>query len=309
MKLPEKPLPWQVGLILVVGILAVSTSAIFIRLAIEAAQASGVGFSVFLAASRLAIATLILLPSWHKLYQTPISWRSFSYAAAAGLCLALHFATWITSLSFTSIAASTTLVTTNPIWVTILSWLWLHQKTTRLTVAGIAIAVAGSIFIALEDANAIHAGSNPLLGDALALMGAIMASLYLLLGRQAQRQGLGISSYIAVAYTTAAVVLIPFSLLAGSSYFGYPSVVYLYILLMAVFPQIVGHTSFNWALRWISPTLVTLMILFEPVGASFLGFLIFGEVPSPFVLLGAVVLLAGVATAVIGAKDSRETES
>lgn len=125
-----------------------------------------------------------------------------------------------------------------------------------------------------------------------------MVSLYLLLGREAQRRGLGIGSYVAVAYTTGALVLLPLPLIFGVNYVGYPVAVYLYILCMAVASQVVGHTTINWAVRWISPTLVTLAILFEPVGSSFLGYLIFEELPGLLVLVGAVVLLSGVAIAV-----------
>ena len=296
------PQKWQVGLILVIGVLAVSTSAIFVRLSIEAANLSGVGFSLFLAASRLTLAALLLLPAWRNLKQVRASRSAYYYAAAAGFCLALHFAAWITSLSFTSIAASTSLVTTNPVWVAIISRFWFKEKLSKQTIAGIAVALLGGIFIALGDTDTVNAGSNPLLGDGLALMGAWMVSSYLLLGREAQQRGLNIGIYITIAFTVAALVLLPFPLIFRTSYSGYPSLVYLYILAMAIVPQLLGHTSFNWAVRWVSPTLVTLVVLFEPVGASFLGFLLFGEVPGVFVLIGAVVLLVGVAVAVLGNK-------
>lgn len=128
-------------------------------------------------------------------------------------------------------------------------------------------------------------------------MGSWLVSFYVLLGSQAQRWGLSLGSYIGVAYTTAALVLLPIPLGFGSGYFGYPGAVYLYILLMAIICQLVGHTSFNWALGSISPTLVTLSILFEPICASFLGWWIFAEVPSFSVWLGGLVLLTGVAIA------------
>jgi drug/metabolite transporter (DMT)-like permease len=300
MKILKQPLPWQVGLVLVAGVFAVSTAAIFIRLAIASAGVRGVGFSLFLSASRLAIASLLLLPAWRNLKPSQLSPGALRYAAAAGICLAAHFATWITSLSFTSIAASTTLVTTNPVWVALLCWLWFKEKLTRLTVVGIGVAFVGGVLIALGDTGAVSAGNNPPLGNFLALVGAWMASLYFLLGREAQRRGLGIGSYVVVAYSTGALVLLPLPLIVGSNYVGYPVAVYAYILLMAVLSQVVGHTTLNWAVRWISPTLVTLAILFEPVGSSFFGYLIFNEVPGLLVLVGAGVLLSGVAIAISG---------
>ena len=303
MRILDQPLKWQVGLILVVGVFAVSTAAIFIRLTMDAAGVSGVGFSLFVSASRLAIASLLLLPAWRNLQPSQLSPGALRYAIAAGICLAVHFGTLITSLSFTSIAVSTTLVTTNPVWVALFSWLWFKEKPTKLTILGIGVAFMGGVLIASGDVGVVSAASNPLVGNVLALAGAWMASLYFLLGREAQQRGLGIGSYVVVAYSIGALVLLPLPLIFGTSYSGYPVAVYLYILLMAVASQVVGHTTLNWAVRWISPTLVTLAILFEPVSSSFLGYLIFNEVPGLLVLVGAVVLLGGVAIAVFGARE------
>jgi drug/metabolite transporter (DMT)-like permease len=274
MKILKQPLQWQVGLILLAGVFAVSTAAIFIRLAMQANASTGVrgvGFSLFLAASRLAIASLLLLPAWRNLRATQLSPGALRYAGAAGVCLALHFATWITSLSLTSIAASTTLVTTNPVWVAIISWLWFKEKPTKLTILGIGVALIGGVLIALGDQAGVNVGSNPLLGNSLALVGALLVSLYLLFGREAQRRGLGIGTYVAIAYSAGAIILLPLPLLFGSTYVGYPVAVYLYILLMAIAAQVLGHTTINWAMRWISPTFVTLAILFEPVSTWIAG--------------------------------------
>lgn len=297
-----KPPSWLIWLVLTIGVFAISTSAILIRLTSLSANMSGVGFSLVMAASRITIAALLLVPAWPKIRRQSLQPGAILYASAAGVCLAAHFAIWITSLSYTSIAASTTLVTTNPIWVALLSWLWLKETPTRQTVIGIVVAMAGGLTIGLADISGATTGSNPLLGNFLALMGAWTASLYMVLGHQAQNRGFGIGSYIVVAYTIAAVVLLPIPLVSGVGYTGYPGLVYFYLLLMALLPQLIGHTSFNWAVRWRSPTLVTLAILFEPVGASFLGYLLFAEVPSIIVLVGAIVLLVGVAIAAIGSR-------
>ena len=292
-----KPKSWQVIIILAVGVLAASTSAIFIRLAMAAAGKQGVGFSLFLAASRLSMATLILLPTWRKIKTTDVNSKAYHYAIAAGICLAFHFATWISSLAFTSIAASTTLVTTNPIWVALLSRFWFKEQLSRQTILGIFIALIGGMAIALGDGNTGNSYTNPILGDVLALIGAWMVSLYFLLGSQAQKQGLSLQNYSAIVYAIAAIILLPLPVFVGNSYLGYPSRVYVYILLMAIVPQLIGHTSFNWSLRWIPATFVTLSILFEPIGASFLGFVVFAEIPSFWVLVGGSILLSGVAIA------------
>jgi drug/metabolite transporter (DMT)-like permease len=175
--------PLRLTLVLTIGILSVSTAAILIRLATNVSGASGVGFSLVIAASRLSIAALFLVPTWRSFQ--PTSPSAIKYAIGAGVSLAVHFATWISSLSYTSIAASTTLVTTNPLWVALLSWFWFREKPTRATFWGIGIAMIGGILIGLD--NTSQDGANPLLGNGLAIVGAWAASLYLLLGREAQR--------------------------------------------------------------------------------------------------------------------------
>lgn len=282
--------------VLAVGVLAVSTSAVLIRLTTAAAGVSDVGFSLAVAAARLSLAAIALLPNWRQIPQS--SPAALRYAGFAGLALGLHFAIWIVSLSYTSIAASTTLVTTNPIWVALIVWRWSGEKPSKTTFLGIAIALLGGIVISLAASQTV--GSNPLLGNGLAIVGAWAASCYLLLGREAQRRGLSLGSYVTVAYSVAAIALLPLPFLFQTAYFGYPRETYLYIGLMALLPQLVGHTSFNWAVGQLSPTIVTLVLLLEPVGATLLALALFREVPGWQVLIGAIVLLVGVAIAILG---------
>jgi drug/metabolite transporter (DMT)-like permease len=304
MQIWQAPKPWQVGLVLIVGVIGISTASIFVRLAFAAVpEVSSVGFSLVLSAARLTISAILLLPAWHHLRSSLPSRTSVYYALVAGICLALHFATWITSLAFTSIAAASTLVSSTPIWVALLSWLWLREKLSLITLIGIGLALVGSIVIALGSSGVDAVASNRLLGNFLALLGAWMYSLYLLLGRKAQQEGLGLGSYIAIAYTTGALILLPLPGIFGASYTGYPLIVYVYILLIAIFSQMIGHTSLNWGMRWLSPTFVTLATLFEPVGASFLAYFLLDELPGRLTLLGAASLLVGVACAIVGARQ------
>lgn len=283
--------------VLLLGILAISFGSILVRLALRASGDESLAFSLVMSAGRLALAALLLAPGWRR----PVRGEGVLWALGAGAFLALHFAFWITSLSYTSVAASTALVTTNPVWVTLLGWLLFRERPTPLTLLGVGVALSGGLLIGLGDARG-DGGKNPLLGDLLALLGAVAVSFYFLLGREAQRRGLSTLEYIRLAYTMAALLLLPLPYLFGGGYGGYSPSVYLYILLMAAIPQLIGHTSFNWATRYIPPVLVTLAILFEPVGASLLAFLLFGEVPGPLVLLGALVLLVGVGLAVLGGR-------
>ncbi|MDJ0511485.1 MAG: DMT family transporter [Crocosphaera sp.] len=303
----RSPYFWQVSLVLIMGVFSVSSTAIFIRLALEAAGELGLEFSLFLSASRLIIASLFLVPVWPKTLKNKVNSSAYYYAIGAGVCLAFHFVFWITSLSFTSIAASTTLVTTHPIWVAIMSWIFFQERPQKITLLGITVAFLGGVLIALGGGQEINSYSQPLLGNSLALMGGVLVSFYLILGREAQKQGLQISSYSAIVYTTAALLLFPTPFIFGSGYNNYPQPVYLYVLLMAIFSQLIGHTSINWSLRWLSTPLVTLAILFEPVGSSILGFLIFQEVPSIFVFIGAFFILVGVILAVISSQDKNKS--
>jgi drug/metabolite transporter (DMT)-like permease len=250
---------------------------------------------------------LILLPQlW--LSGKPIPWhnrRAIGTAAAAGIALTLHFATWVSSLSYTSIATSSVLVTTTPIWTALFCGLVLREPIPRQTLLGIAVAFGGGILIAADNVPTIAHG-QPLLGNGLALLGAITGTAYLLLGRSAQQQGLITHHYILLAYGVAAAVLLPLPILLGTPYLGYPIATYGWFLLIAIVPQLLGHTSFNWAMRHIAPTLVTLAILAEPIGASILGYLIFHEVPSMQMLQGCGLILLGIAIASLVRPKSKD---
>lgn len=288
----------QVWLILILGVLAVSTASIFIRLAMGAAGESGLGFSIFLSATRLSFASLVLAPTWRNIAGLKLQKSAYFYAIAAGIALALHFSLWISSLSFISVAASTSLVTTNPIWVALISWFWFGEKLPRRTVFGIGFGIIGSVLVASGDRSDVVMQGSPLLGALLALAGSWMVSFYFLFGREAQKRGLMIRHYATIAYTTAACLLLPLPIFWGISYWDYSLEVYGYILAMTAIAQLFGHTSLNWAIRWLSPVIVTLLILFEPIVASILSFFILGEIPSLLVIYGGCLIFLGVAIAI-----------
>jgi drug/metabolite transporter (DMT)-like permease len=297
----------KIFFVLAIGVSAASTAAIFVRLGYAAGEGlDDVGLGLAMAALRLTFAAMILSPLWYRTRRESPQPRAYLFAVGAGIFLAIHFASWIPAFAFTSIAASTTIATSSPIWVAILLWLWRSEVPTRMTMAGIAIAISGAIVLALGDATGAGAGPNPLLGDGLALIAALAFSFYFLMGQEAQRRGVSTTRYVAVVYAIGAVVLLPVPLMASPSYGELPGMVIFYGLMLALVPQLIGHTSFNWAVNWITPTIVTLVILLEPVGSTILGVFIFGEVPGLIVLGGAVILLAGVAVAVYGRRDQPE---
>lgn len=276
--------------VLAVAIVAISGAAVFIRYA----EAPG----VVVAAWRMAIAALVLAPiTWRALRRTPLTPATRWPTAAAGILLAIHFAAWISSLSYTSVAASVALVSTTPLWVALLGWAFLRRAPTLSVLLGVLLAVAGGAVIAFGDfVGAAPAGTadQPLLGDALALIGAVAMAGYLLLGRTAQRRGLGIDAYAGVAYAVAAICLLPLPGLLGFSYLDYPPATFGWILALALVPQLVGHTGINFAMRHLDATRVATATLLEPVGAALLAVLLFAEVPGTVTVIGALTLLAGV---------------
>jgi len=285
-----EPSRHRAALVLAVAIVAISGAAVFIRLA----EAPG----VVVAAWRMLIAALLLAPlAVRALRRRPAAPGSLRPTVLAGVLLGIHFATWISSLSYTTVAASVSLVATTPLWVALMGWAFLRRTPSLSVLLGVLLAVAGGAVIAFGDLVGATAGVGapaPLLGDALALVGAIALAGYLLLGRVAQHRGLTIDAYAGMAYAVAAVVLLPLPAIFGLSYLGYPAATFGWILALALVPQLIGHTGINYAMRHIDPTRVATAALLEPVGAALLALALFAEVPSPVTLLGATVVLLGV---------------
>lgn len=287
--------PWLPYAVLFAAVLIASSSSIMIRLL---GRSYGVP-AITTAAGRLALAALILAPlalgrAGGELRRLPR--RALLLALASGVFLAMHFASWVSSLDYTSVASSAVLVTTTPIWVGLAGFALFRERLGRAALVGIALTLAGSALIALSDGGGAAGGANPLLGDALALLGAITVTGYLLIGR-ALRSTMSILAYIWLVYTSAALVLLATMLLSGQTLLGYPWPVYLLLLGLAVGPQLLSHTSFTWALKYLSAAFIAVAILGEPVGSALLAWALLGEGFAPLQLIGFVVLLAGIVVA------------
>lgn len=274
-------------LILVIALIAVSGAAVFVRLADAP--------SLVVAAWRMLIAAGVLLPwTLRALRRTPMRAEHWRPTLLAGVLLGIHFATWISSLSFTSVAASVALVSTTPMWVVLLAWIFMQRIPTLSVLFGVLLAVAGGAVIAFGGVSGSESSSNALLGDGLAVIGAVAIAGYLLLGRSVQRQGLPLAAFIGVAYAVAALLLLPLPAIAGWSYVDYSSVTFLYLVLLALVPQLIGHTGIQYAMAHLEPIRVSTAVLMEPVGAALFAWLLFTEVPSAITALGATILLLGV---------------
>jgi drug/metabolite transporter (DMT)-like permease len=219
-------------------------------------------------------------------------------AVLSGACLAAHFATWITSLQYTSVASSAALVATTPLWVGIVARVWFKEALNRYRIIGMALTIAGSIGIAVSDQTA-SVGTNPLLGNLLAIVGAISGSAYFLLGR-GLRSDIPLLHYIWMTYGAAALVLLVAALGFGYTTVPAAGMTWLVLIGLALGPQLLGHTSINYAMRHLSALLVTIALLGEPVGSAILAFVLFQEQVAPLQVVGLVGLLLGIAVTAVG---------
>lgn len=282
--------PFPPVLALVVGVLAASTASPIIRLAQAEVN------SLAIAAWRLTLASLILAPitlATRRDELRNLARGDWLLMVGSGVLLAVHFATWISSLAYTSVAASVVLVSTSPLFVGLGSYLLLKERLSRSLVIGLIVAIAGSIIIGLDG---LGEGTHRMTGDLLALAGALSVAGYFLVGRRL-RARLSLLAYVFPVYSVAAVTLMAVASLARVPLSGYPSLHWLWLLLLALGPQITGHSSLNWALRHLPATYVTLAVLGEPIGSSVLAWLILREVPSLLTLIGGAVVLVGIAIA------------
>ena len=280
--------------VLIIGIISISLSAIFIRMCSDMPSLS-------IAVFRLTIASLILISIafFKKVELKSIEKKDLLLMVLGGFFLAFHLISWITSLKFTSVANSVALVTTNPIFVGLFSVLLLKNKLEKEIVIGIVLSVLGSFLISRGYSGASIETTNHVLGDMLAVLGAIFASGYILIG-SIVRERVETFEYILVIYTITSVILIVITLFASFTFMkgqnvftGFSVKSYLFVFLLAVVSQLLGHTSFNYVLKFLKPDFVAIIILGEPIGASIFAYLIFGETVSLVQLVGmAFIFLA-----------------
>ena len=288
---------------LMTGILAVSTASIFIKFA----QHNGAP-SIVIAAFRMTLAALGLAPLALTRYRSELRQLTRSewlLALLSGTFLALHFAVWITSLQYTSVASSVVLVTTTPLWVALASPLVLRERVGVGTYIGLALALAGGTVVGLSDSctwqngaltcpsASVFFGGTAFLGDFLALAGAWMAAGYMLVGRKL-RAKIELVPYIFVVYGMASILLIAIMFGMGESPLGLSPITYVWLALLGLVPQLLGHSVFNWALKYVPASLVSVTLLGEPVGSTVLAYFLLQETPGWIKLVGAALILVGI---------------
>lgn len=278
-------------LLIVVGILAVSTAAILIKSALPFASPIAVAFHRLFFSAIIAILIFSFTKTKEKLHFDP---RLIGTLSLSGLLLALHFALWIWSLDLVSVNSSVIFVTTSPLWVGFLSPLVLKEKVPNRFYVGVLFAFMGGLLIAILGNN--NGGSNTLPGLLMALLSAWMVAGYLLVGRKVAKR-MSTELYVSIVYSIAAVVLGFFLLIIEKGLPTYPPRIYLIFLLLALVPQTLGHTSMNKALTRLPAWIVSLALLFEPIGSSILAILFLKELPSAVEIAGGILILFGLGIA------------
>jgi len=327
----QRAIPSRVLLVIVAGLLAISSAAILIK----SAQAEHIP-SLVVAAGRLGLSALLLTPfalggyrfrilppdtprpipsgSVDASKQVILTRRDLGLILAAGLFLAVHFATWVTSLEYTSVLLSVVFVTTGPIWVAIMEVVWLRTSLPRSVVYGLALAILGGMIVGLgtvlTSSSATQAAplDQLVIGAVLSLAGAVTFAAYITIGRRL-RASIPIIPYIWLIYSVAGIALLLGVLVTRQSLVGYSSLGYLLLLGLAIFPQLIGHSSMNYAVGYLPATLVSTMAQLEPVGSAILAFVILHETPLPVQIVGSAVILIGVLVATLSPRPSSSETS
>lgn len=274
-------------IMIVVGLLGVSMSAIFVRLS-DAPSAVTAGFRLLWTVLLMTPVTLIKPEPRKELLQ--LDKKTVLLCAVSGVFLAVHFVLWFESLQHTSVASSGVIVCTEVIWVSLGYCLFMGGRLSLKAMATIAVSLVGSAIIALSDSGT---GGRHLYGDILSLLSAMAIAVYILIGR-AVRKTVSNTVYTYVVYSVSAVTLVAISLAQGHHLFGYGWSAVIVGLLLAVFSTIMGHSVFNWCLKYFSPSFVSASKLAEPVIASVIAIFLFGEIPGPWQIVGGIIIIGGV---------------
>jgi drug/metabolite transporter (DMT)-like permease len=248
-------------------------------------------------------AALVLTGEWRDWKH--LTARDTSLAVAAGVCLALHFWTWIASIHLTTIAASVTLVSLQPAFIVAISAVFLRETPTRRQLGGILIAILGAVVIASPDWRVSQDAtvSNAMLGNLLATSAAVTGAIYYSIGRHL-RARYGIWAYVGLAYSACFLTILVAAAVTSVALTPQPPRELAIFAGLAIGPMLLGHTGMNWALKYLPAYVVNLTVLGEPVGATLLGALIpaIAQVPSIITLIGGAVVLGGVVVAASGKK-------
>jgi len=242
---------------------------------------------------RMALAAIILaIPSTARTIRTlrTLNRKQIGLLFLSGFVLGLHFATWVTSLFYTTISNSIILVSTNPVFVLIMERLFFKEKVPVRSVIGMSAAMLGMLVISGGD---ISLGREYIIGDILAVIGAVCVAVYLIIGRTL-RSHIDNLSYTFPVYSAAAVTILICALINGDNLISYPAKTWLLFLLLALIPTLMGHSLYNWLLKYMPAHLVATTVLGEPIGATILAIIFFNEIPGWTTVIGGAMILSGI---------------
>lgn len=278
---------------ILIGVISISLSAIFVKLA-EAE--SGV-----IAFYRLLFSVLIMSPLFFYKYShelKELTKRDWIFSSIAGIFLAFHFILWFESLNYTSVASSTVLVTLQPLFAFIGTYFFFKEKLSAKTILSGIIAIIGSFLISWGD---FKVSGNALYGDLLALFACGLITGYLLFGQDVRKR-ISLITYTMVVYSISTICLFLYVLVKGESFGPYPPMTWMWFLLLAIIPNLLGHTLFNWAVKWVSTNVISVAVLFEPIGAALLAYFIFAEKLMATQITGGLIVIIGILLFVIDLK-------
>lgn len=288
----EKPVINPI-LVIFIGVLSVSASAIFVKLA--DAESGTIAFY------RMFFSVIIMLPMFllkHVGELKSFNSRDWLFSTVAGILLAFHFILWFESLLYTSVASSTVLVTLQPLFAIVGTYFFFKEKVSAKSLVAMLIAVIGSIVISWGD---FQIGGKAFYGDILALIACAFITGYMLFGQDVRKR-IGLTSYTMVVYTVSAITLAIYMLIKGESFTTTEPMNWLWFALLAIVPNLLGHSLFNWAIKYVSTNTTSIMILFEPIGASILAYYIFNENLMSTQYIGGAVVIVGILLYVIDGK-------
>ncbi|MDV6378945.1 DMT family transporter [Sporosarcina sp. GW1-11] len=280
-------------LMITIGVITVGLSAIFVKLA--TADAGVIAFY------RMFFSVVIMLPLFLHSYRhelNELTKKDWLFSAIAGIFLAIHFILWFESLNYTSVASSTVLVTLQPIFALAGTALFFKEIISGKMLISVLIALTGSVIISWGD---FQVSGSALFGDALALLACAFITAYLLVGQDVRKR-VSLVTYTFLVYSASSIALFFYVLSSQQSFIQYPASDWGWFLALAILPNLLGHTLFNWAIKWVSTNVISIAILFEPVIASIAAYFIFRESISFSQLIGAIVVLTGIMLFVIDFK-------
>lgn len=270
---------------IIIGVVSVALSAIFVKMT---SADSGVTAFYRMLFSVLIMSPLFLMKYTHEIKK--LTRRDWVFTAIAGVFLAFHFILWFESLNYTSVASSTVLVTMQPLFAFAGTYFFFKERLSLKTLVSGGIAILGSVLIGYGD---FKISGDALFGDILAIIACALITAYLLFGQDVRKR-LSLVTYTFVVYSVSTITLFFYIIFKGESFGPYPATEWMWFLLLAIIPNLLGHTLFNWALKWVSTNVISIAILFEPVGAAVLAYFILGELLTASQIIGGSVVLAGI---------------